>query len=183
MATEADSVALVTSQNENLLRQESAESVGTGHLPVFEAFNELGLTGRDISEVAVVTAPTISKWRSGKVRIPDDRLVFLTLVLAHLLDDVQAISDLESEWNSDAGAGDWGAAQDARVKAARGYLALQDVLNRDLPVGDVRDGAKRFRTWWASGAAARLQEKRFRVALDGSAKRDLEFLKARVRNS
>ncbi|MBL4692566.1 MAG: hypothetical protein JKY92_04475 [Magnetovibrio sp.] len=66
MATETDSVALVTSQNENLLRQdelrqERVESLKerfiVGHFPVFEAFNELGLTGRDIAEISVVTPP------------------------------------------------------------------------------------------------------------------------------
>lgn len=129
----------------------------SSHLPVFEALSELGLTGRDVAEFAGVTAPTVSKWRSGRVRIPGERLAFVTLVLAHLLDDAQTLGAM-----SQAGAkqGDW----NDRLGAAKAYLAYQDVLNRELPVGDVREGARLFRAWWSSGAAERLQEKRF-VAL------------------
>lgn len=191
MATESDSVALVVSQNESLSRQEPVErligerlTVGFagGHLPVFEAFNELGLTGRDIADAASVTPPTVSKWRQGKVRIPGDRLAFLTLVLAHLLDDVEALAALEADWSSNASGGGWCRVDLARTDAARAHLALQDVLNRDLDVSDVRNGARTFRDWWSSGAAKTLQEKRFRLAIDGSADRDLDNLKARMRN-
>jgi len=189
MAAEIDSVALVASQNESLSRQEPAErlkderpdtGVSGGHLPVFEAFNELGLSGRDIAHVASVTPPTVSKWRQGKVRIPGDRLAFLTLVLAHLLDDAEALAALEAEWSSGGNGGDWCRVERARTDAARAHLALQDVLNRGLDVSDVRDGARNFRDWWASGAAKLLQEKRFRLALDGSATRDIETIKARI---
>jgi len=187
MATGTDSVALVMSQKENQLRQERAESLDEsvigGYMPVFEAFNELGLTGCDVAEVADVTPPTVSKWRKGKVRIPNDRLVFLTLVLAHLLDDIAALTTLESEWSPEGGGGDWCRAESARIDAARAQLSMQDVLNRDLPVSDVRDGAKRFRTWWSSGAAAKLQEKRFKLALGSGGNRELEILKARVKRS
>ena len=182
MATENDSVALVISQNESLSRQEPVERPGPGcigsHLPVFEAFNELGLTGRDIAHVVSVTPPTVSKWRRGKVRIPGDRLAFLTLVLAHLLDDAEALGALDAEWSTN---GNGGCRVDrTRIDAARAHLVLQDVLNRDLDVSDVRNGARTFRDWWSSGAAKELQEKRFRLAEDGHAGRDLEILKARI---
>lgn len=190
MATESDSVALATSQNENMLRQEPVESLDkktslepsgqSGHLPVFEAFNELGLTGRDIATISVVTPPTVSKWRKGKVRIPDDRLVFLTLILAHLLDEAKAQSALEAEWSSENGAGHWSLGEHSRIDAARAHLSLQEVLNNGLPGSEIREGAKRFQAWWASGAAKALQEKHFQVALNGSTTRDLEILKARV---
>jgi len=185
MATENDSVALVISQNESLSRQEPVERPDTGfggsHLPVFEAFNELGLTGRDIAHVVSVTPPTVSKWRQGKVRIPGDRLAFLTLVLAHLLDDAEALGALEAEWSTNGNGGDWCRVERTRIDAARAHLALQDVLNRDLDVSDVRNGARTFRDWWSSGAAKDLQEKRFRLAVDGRADRDLEILKARMK--
>lgn len=130
----------------------------SSHLPVFAALNELGLTGRDVAEFAGVTPPTVSKWRSGKVHIPGERLAFVTLVLAHLLDDAQA---MEAETAKDGIAGDdWS----ARLDAAKAYLVYQDVLNRELAVGDVREGAQLFRAWWSSGAAKRLQEKRFIAA-------------------
>ena len=187
MATGADSGALVTSQKENLHRQETAdrfsEGVQSGHLPVFEAFVELGLTGRDIAEITDVTPPTVSKWRSCKARIPQDRLVFLTLILAHLLDDAEAINTLESGHSLEAGPGAWFGAKDARLNSARAYFALQDVMNKDLPVVDIRNGAKEFRRWWSSDAPKRLQEKRFQLALNTGAGRELEMLKARVKRS
>ena len=129
----------------------------SSHLPVFAALNELGLTGRDVAEFAGVTPPTVSKWRSGKVRIPGERLAFVTLVLAHLLDDAQAMA---VKGVVGVGQHDW----NARLDAAKAYLVYQDVLNRELAVGDVREGAQLFRVWWSSGAAKRLQEKRFVVS-------------------
>lgn len=170
MATGADSGALVRSQKENLHRQESAESfsegVQSGHTPVFEAFVELGLTGRDIAEIVDVTPPTVSKWKSGKARMPEDRLVFLTLILAHLLDEGEAAYTNDACFNS-----------------ARAYFAMQDVMNKDLPAADIRNGARTFRRWWSSDAPRRLQEKRFQLSLDGDGNRELEMLKARVKRS
>lgn len=135
----------------------------SSHLPVFDALMELGLTGRDVAEFAGVTPPTVSKWRSGKVRIPGERLAFVTLVLAHLLDDAQGMdAPVMKQGDMDRGddRGDW----KARLDAAKAYLAYQDVLNRELAVGDVREGAQLFRAWWSSGAAQRLQDKRFASA-------------------
>lgn len=137
----------------------------TGHFPVFEAFEELGLTGRDVAELADVTPPTVSKWRKAKVKIPGDKLAFLTLVLAHLLDEVEQRTE------------DTGVAKGA-VMNARAALLYQDVLNKDLHPAQVRDGAQMFRSWWASGQAAKLQDKRF-CPRDGA--EVLETLK-RVRN-
>ena len=140
-----DSTASMASQVD---AEETLEGA-SGHFPVFEAFDELGLTGRDVAELASVTPPTVSKWRKAKVQIPGEKLAFLTLVLAHLLDEVEQRGD------------DVGVAKGA-VMNARAALLYQDVLNKDLHPAQVRDGAQLFRTWWASGQAAKLQEKRFR---------------------
>lgn len=139
--------------------EEDVRLGASSHLPVFAALNELGLTGRDVAEFAGVTPPTVSKWRSGKVRIPGERLAFVTLVLAHLLDDAQAMGELGGGQSGPDGPDgeDWR----TRLDAAKAYLVYQDVLNRELAVSDVREGAQLFRAWWSSGAAKRLQEKRF----------------------
>ncbi len=152
MTHAADSAARQDAYGESEREQIATEagevrSGTSSHLPVFAAFVELGLTGRDVAEFADVTPPTVSKWRTGKVSIPGERLAFLSLVLAHLLDEAPQHGH-GADWSD-------------RLGAAKAYLALQDVLNRELAVGDVRDGAQLFRTWWMSGAAARLQEKRF----------------------
>lgn len=163
MTHAADSAARQVTHGESV-RDRVATEVGkeagdalsgtSSHLPVFAAFDELGLTGRDVAECAGVTPPTVSKWRGGRVCIPGERLAFVTLVLAHLLDEVQATV---AGCQAVEGQNDW----NARLDAARAYFAYQDVLNQELAVGDVREGAQLFRVWWSSGAAKRLQEKRF----------------------
>lgn len=143
----------------------SASLSASSHHPVFDAFDALGVTGRDVAELADVTPPTVSKWRSGKARIPGERLAFLTLALAHLIDEVQAVADLEAQCAGPTTAS-WHTRWAGRVDLARAYLAYQDVLNRDIDAGEVRGGAQTFRAWWTSGAAERLQRKRFRPDID-----------------
>lgn len=173
MTHAADSAARQVTHGESEREQPATDAVkefgdsraGTSsHLPVFAAFVELGLTGRDVALFADVTPPTVSKWRAGKTRIPDEKLAFLTLVLAHLLDETQAIVDLEAECASAHGT--WSTQWGGRLDAARAYLVYQDVLNQPLAAARVREGAQLFRAWWASGAAQRLQEKRFAPILD-----------------
>jgi transcriptional regulator with XRE-family HTH domain len=160
MAAAVDSAATMASQAERVVAQEGCvkkdEGAGaTGHVPVFGAFDDLGLTGRDVAELVGVTPPTVSKWRSAKVRIPNEKLAFLTLVLAHLLDEADMGRTMNVEGSIDAMRGR------GPIEAARAGLAYQDVLNRDLPVADVRAAAQRFRAWWESGHARKLQDKRF----------------------
>jgi len=145
MVAAADSAATVASQAECDVDGEGYGA--SGHFPVFDAFDDLGLTGRDVAELVGVSPPTVSKWRRAKVRIPGEKLAFLTLVLAHIVDEVSVVVDA----NADPGP----------IEAARAALVYQDVLNRELVAGDVYAGAQRFRNWWASGEAQRLQTKRF----------------------
>ena len=153
MAAAADSAATMASQAECVDGDDG--SGASGHFPVFDAFDELGLTGRDIAELVGVTPPTVSKWRSAKVRVPSEKLAFLTLVLAHLLDEVDMGHKMNVEGAIEAMSGR------GPIEAARAGLVYQDVLNRDLPVADVRAAAQRFRAWWGSGQAQKLQDKRF----------------------
>lgn len=151
MTSAADSAATVVSPAE--CEADDRRSGTSGHIPVFHAFDDLGLTGRDIAELAKVTPPTVSKWRKAKVRIPGDQLAFLTLALAHLLDEAENVNTLNDQMGTPSDQGP--------VEAARAQLVYQDVLNRDLPASEVRSAAQRFRTWWASGEAQKLQDKRF----------------------
>jgi len=158
MAIGGDSVATVQTKGKNdRAVQGLSDGAVSAHLPVFGAFNDLGLTGRDIAELSGVGAPTVSRWRTAKLRIAGDKLAFLTLVLAHLLDEVdETAGPFRVPRARVDPPGDKGP-----VAAARAGLALQDVLNRDLAANDVYMGAQRFRAWWASGAPLRLREKRF----------------------
>ncbi|MBL4615427.1 MAG: helix-turn-helix transcriptional regulator [Magnetovibrio sp.] len=152
MTAALDSTATVASPAE--CEAGNRRSEASGHMPVFDAFDDLGLTGRDVAELANVTPPTVSKWRKAKVRIPGEQLAFLTLVLAHLVDEAEDVN--KTSIHLDTG----------HLDAARAQLAYQDVLNHDLPPGEVRIGAQRFRTWWASGEAQKLQDKRFQAMPD-----------------
>ena len=156
--------------------ESSAPQPQTPHLPVFAAFDELGFSGRDIAALADVTAPTVSKWRSGRVRIPAERVAFLSLVLAHFLDEAKAAAEIVAQCVEAQGS--WSTARMGRLDAARAYLAYQDVLNRDLPAADVREGARRFREWWAGGGAKDMERKHCAPQLDADL---VETLKNKVK--
>ena len=68
--------------------------------PVLDGMAAVGLSGRDVAMVVGVTAPTVSKWRSGRIRVPAPKLAFLTLVLAHLLEEFSTMIKLEAEWGT-----------------------------------------------------------------------------------
>jgi len=168
MTAAADSTATVVSPAECEADGEGSQS---GHLPVFAAFDDLGLTGRDIAELAHVTPPTVSKWRSAKVRIPGERLAFLTLVLAHILDEADthmpvAPHGLENDLELNAALRDKCAPYQGALESAHAHLAYQNVLNGDLPPTEVRQGAQKFRVWWTSGEAEKLQQRRFTPRTD-----------------
>lgn len=170
MAAAADSAATMASQAErDADGVRSDASLGrSGHVPVFVAFDDLGLSGRDLAELAGVTPPTVSKWRAGKARIGGERLAFLTLVLAHLLDEADKVIAMHGELATspqERARSDSLRLDAAHLDAAKAQLAYQDVLNRDLPAAEVRSGAQCFRVWWESGAAQKLQDKRLRPPL------------------
>lgn len=123
--------------------------------PVLDGLESAGLSGRDVAMVAGVSPPTVSKWRSGRIHVPGPKLAFLTLVLAHLLDDLRTMLNLEAEWGTLSP--NWSARTDPRGEAALRALEIQEGLNMALPAIEVRKGAQLFRAWWASGAATDLQ--------------------------
>ena len=171
MSAKADSMASDIFPAERGANDERSASSGyavSGHWPVFEALNTLGLTGRDIAEMADVTPPTVSKWRSGKVRIPGEKILFLTSALGHLLGEMEKMpvqhARLESNPESHHGA----------FAAAQAHLRYQELLNQDLPATEMHTAMQRFSTWWASGAAQNLIDRRIRPIADADA---LEMLK------
>jgi len=184
MAAAADSAATMASQADRKAdgAHSDASTARSGHVPVFVAFDSLGLTGRDVAEFAGVTPPTVSKWRAGKARIPDERLAFLTLVLAHLLDEADNVIAMHGELGTSPQAmtrPDSLRLDASHLDVAKAQLVYQDVLNRDLPPAEVRNGAQCFRVWWESGAAKKLQDKRLRPPLNADV---LEVLKKMRKN-
>ena len=59
--------------------------------PAFTVFEGLGLAGVTvpmIAEFCGTTAETVKQWRSGRERAPLGRVVFLTLLLSHMVDEL-----------------------------------------------------------------------------------------------
>ena len=92
-----------------------------------------------------VSAPTVSKWRNGKAQVPMPTLVFLTLILAHLIEDAEA---LEKRFD---GIGDrsgfWNSTLDEQLSTMRRFLHEQEVFTSTLPAEVVHAGARLYRDW------------------------------------
>ncbi len=129
-------------------------------LPVFAGFEQLGLTGRDVARLADVSPPTVSKWRRALVNIPGPKLAFLTLVLAHLLEDAKTLGGLEAMLSTEPATWGDGGPESKRqgAEAAAKALKVQESLNLvQVTPAEVRAGSHRFRDWWATGGADELQ--------------------------
>jgi transcriptional regulator with XRE-family HTH domain len=105
------------------------------------------VSAREIASMLGVSPPTASKWRRGRAKVPDAKLVFLTLVLAYWLDEI------EREERVPIGAD--GSAMELRLEAARRSLRLQDARNASLPPRALSEGAGQFRAWWDARARRR----------------------------
>jgi len=115
------------------------QAASEGRIPVFAGLEKAGLAGKEIAEIAGVTPPTVSKWRCGRARLPSRILIFLTLVLANRIEEMEAVAD---------GPTGWGAPDGSTLAAVRDLLGRQERLNRLLPADAVHEGARMFRHWW-----------------------------------
>lgn len=109
-------------------------------MPVFRGLDDISLQDKDIAAIVGVTAPTFSKWRAGRVRVPECKLVFLTLLLANWID--------EQEKNPNAQAYRADPRFEARLRSTRRCLYQQENINQSLPPETVREGSHLFREWW-----------------------------------
>ena len=123
---------------------------------LFEGFVKVGLTGSDLASLAGVSAPTVSKWRRGLIHIPASRIAFLTLALAHLLEDLRQLRNLDAELNERRSS--WGERAEIIEEVVGGLLKVQEQINLEIDPSEVRLGAQMFREWWDSGAATDLQK-------------------------
>lgn len=112
--------------------------------PVFKGMELAGLSGVDIAKIAGVTPPTVSKWRRGNARIPDEKLAFLTLLLANQIEELKAAC-------SGREGSDWHQQMCLGLTLALGSLRDQESYNSALAPVAIRDGAKTFHQWWNSG--------------------------------
>jgi len=101
-------------------------------VPVFHGLGVVGVSGKDIASALRVSTASVSKWRNGHTPIPDDVMVFLTLMLGEHLSQAEAEEAM--------GEGD--------LDAVRQDLRRQERLNGGLPAMAIREGARRYRLWW-----------------------------------
>ncbi|MBL6933061.1 MAG: hypothetical protein ISR45_08945 [Rhodospirillales bacterium] len=109
-------------------------------LPVFRGLDDVSVQAKEIADIVEVTAPTFSKWRSGRVKVPECKLVLLTLLLAHWMDEMETLRSVQGLASNPRFL--------ARLKATRRCLYQQETINQSLPPETVREGSHLFREWW-----------------------------------
>jgi hypothetical protein len=131
-----------TGQQETAIKiaNESASYYSNKILPVFRGLDEVTVQCKEIATIAGVSAPTFSKWRAGRAKIPENKLVLLTLLLAHWFDE------LETSYKAQGGRTDPRLL--TKLKFTRRCLYQQETINQQLPPETVREGSHLFRQWW-----------------------------------
>lgn len=130
--------------------------------PAFTVFEGLGLAGvtpRMIAEFCGVTPETVNEWRTGRTRAPWGRVVFLTLLLSHMVDELARACD---RWGPAPKT--WHLHMRSCLDGARKALAGQHSQNQGAPAGALRQGERFFEQWkegdaarsWAAEAARRV---------------------------
>ncbi len=127
-------------QSAEALSEISAASSVNQCLPVFRGLDDVTIPDKEIAAIAGVTPPTFSRWRAGRASVPERKLVLLTLLLAHWIDELEAL--LSSR-------GSHGKSRiETRLNTTRRCLFQQEVINQTLPPETVREGSHLFRKWW-----------------------------------
>lgn len=125
---------------------------GTTRQPVFEGLSCAGVPARTIAEMLNVSAPTVSKWRKGKSQVPMPTLVFLTLILAHLIEEAETLE--KRFMGIEARSGPWDGAMEEKLAAMRRLLHEQEIFTATLPADAVHAGARLYRDWLQAGHTA-----------------------------
>ncbi len=120
--------------------------------PAFTVFGGLGLAGVTppmIAEFCGVSLETVNRWRAGRERAPLGRVVFLTMLLSHMVNELVRTYD---QWGPAPKT--WHLHMRSCLDGARQALAEQQGLNQGAPAGAFRQG-ERFFDEWKEGDAAR----------------------------
>ena len=117
-----------------------AIALGKGQMhPVFRGLAEAKFAGTKAAKIVGVAPPTYSKWRTGRTSIPAAKLVFLTLLLANRIEELE-VDILESGLrNPRIG---------VILKSIHRHLHEQEKINCTLHPAALREGAGLFRRWW-----------------------------------
>ncbi len=122
-------------------------SVDTGVIyPVFEGLANAGFAGKKLAEIVGVSAPTLSKWRTGRSRMTGAQLVLLTLILAHMIEEVETM-ELHMGNNPETN-------MNKLYSTLCNSLHVQEIRNLALSPTEVHAGARLYRTWFESTGGA-----------------------------
>lgn len=88
--------------------------------PVFRGFEAIGIKSSDLARMVGQPRQTLLDWRTGNPRMPDEWLVFLTKLLARL---VEAMDQAPAPLGPD----------DDGIALARNWLSLAEEALKDLP--------------------------------------------------
>ena len=124
----------------------TADGVG---IAVLAGLREVELSDREAAAIAGVSPATVADWHAGAVPVPAESLVLLTLVLAHLVEELAA---LDREWA--VARFSWHLRFRERLESAWRHLAAQEAATAALPEDAVRRGHEMFREWWGGRRAS-----------------------------
>ena len=128
--------------------------------PVFEGLELGGMGAREIAAVCGVSVETAASWRRGHARAPTGRVIFLTYLLAEIVDHLARIYS-----RSTPQAKAWHVHMQASLDGAHRTLKAQEAINEDAPQGARRQGERLFAEWRArDDAEATAAEAAIRVA-------------------
>ena len=113
-----------------------------GAHPVFGGLALAGLAGKEIAHLCEVSPPTISKWRRGQARAPLGRVVFLTMLLAHMADELRETYD---GWGQAPKA--WHLHMQGCLEKAQALLSRQEGENEGVPAAAFHKGERLFAEW------------------------------------
>ncbi len=121
------------------------QTIGLGThqmLPVFRGLAEAKIQGNELARMIGVAPATVSKWRTGRSRIPAETQVFMTLLLANRIEDI--VHDLGPQGRHSRRMG-------VALRSIVGQLHRQEAINTTLHPAAQRLGARLFRQWWQRG--------------------------------
>lgn len=149
--------AKTNSQTETAAAGKAAESFEP--FSVFEGLALAGVTERMIAEFCDIPLDQATAWRKGREVVPLGRVVFMTMLLSHVVDELVKTYD---QWGPAPKA--WHLHMKACLEKAHSALLRQETENKGAPEGAFRQGERLFGEWleknaakgWASEAANRV---------------------------
>ncbi len=125
----------------------TSPSLAIAEHPVFGGLDHAGIAGDAIADMARVSISTVAHWRKGEQGMPAQSLVFLTLVLAHLIEEMEIL-----ERRLEEAGRCWDDVLGDQLGVLRGALRAQEVFNATLSPDVICEGARAFRTWFETNA-------------------------------